>query len=339
MDALLEKDLLPDWVIRMGIRRLNRMRLRDETAANVEEQQEKFNLLLEKMRSGPIAVHTQDANDQHYELPPRFFQLVLGSHLKYSSAYWHNGTNNLDDAEKHMLELTMQRADLKDGQEILELGCGWGSLTVEMAKTFPRARITAVSNSAPQREFIQERLRAAGAKNVKIITTDMNDLNIRKKFDRIVSVEMFEHMRNYELLFAKLEKLVRPGGKLFVHIFTHRELTYLYEAKDETDWMSRYFFTGGTMPGNHMLMRFCHPFRLEEHWLVSGNHYSRTAEAWLDNQDAHKDEIMELFRETYGADAAKKWFVYWRVFFMACSELFKTKNGGEWMVNHYRFTR
>ncbi|MCB1324156.1 MAG: class I SAM-dependent methyltransferase [Spirochaetales bacterium] len=338
LDRLLERGLLPDFLIRLGIRSLLRVRLRQERQPTLEQEEERNQALFAKLRQSAIAVHTQDANDQHYELPPEFFELVLGKNRKYSSAYY-EGAQSLDAAEDHMLRLTAGRADLKDGQQILELGCGWGSLTIFMARSFPRARITAVSNSAPQRIYIEQKLAEQGLQNVRVITADMNEFAAPGRYDRVVSVEMFEHMRNYELLFGRIAEWLKPGGKLFVHIFTHADRAYLFEDQGESDWMARYFFTGGIMPSKHLLLEFCYPLKSERIWTVDGTHYQRTSEDWLRNMDRHRDQIMQIFVKTYGPEQARRWWNYWRVFFMSVAELFGYAGGREWQVNHYLFSK
>jgi cyclopropane-fatty-acyl-phospholipid synthase len=337
--SLLEKNLLPDWLIRIGIRRNCTQRLRDEYAGGPEAQYIRFMNLVEQLRQSPIAVETAAANEQHYEVPTAFFQLVLGKHLKYSSGYWKEGIQSLDQSEEDMLHITCERAGLKDGQQILECGCGWGSLSLYMATHFPNSVITAVSNSATQKEFIDSRARGLGLRNITVITADMNSFTTAKLFDRIVSVEMFEHMRNHGLLLEKLSRFLNPQGKLFIHIFTHRELCYLYEVKDDTDWMAKYFFTGGIMPSDHFLFYLTDHFQIEKHWRVDGTHYSKTSEAWLRKMDAHRSEIMPILKSTYGSDQATKWWVFWRVFFMSCAELFGYRRGSEWMVSHYLFQK
>ncbi len=338
IDTLLEKGILPDFLIRRGIRRLNAMRLRELNTGNPEIDQAREQALIDSMRQSPIAVHTEEANAQHYEVPPEFFVRVLGKHLKYSSCHWENA-RTLDEAELEMLDLTASRAELSDGMDILELGCGWGSLTLYMAARYPHARITAVSNSNPQRRFIEERAKERGLSNITVTTADMNDFQTDKQFDRVVSVEMFEHMRNYDALFDKVRGFLKSDGKLFVHIFVHRAHTYLFEAKDETDWMARYFFTGGVMPSSRLLLYFARGFCVEKHWAVDGRHYGKTARAWLENQDKNRKEILEIFSRCYGAENAGKWFQYWRIFFMACEELFNYGRGSEWLVNHYLFAK
>lgn len=337
--GLLEKDLLPDFIVRYGIRRLLAQRLNDEDKGNPEAQQEHFMKLIEELKNSPIAVNTADANTQHYEVPADFFQLVLGKHLKYSSGYWKNGVTSIDVSEKDMLEITCKRAELKDGQNILELGCGWGSLSLFMAEKFPNSNITSVSNSHSQKSYIDGQAQMRNIKNLTIITADMNIFHIEEKFDRVVSVEMFEHMRNYKLLMNKAASFLHKDGKLFVHIFTHKDYAYKFEVHDDSDWMSKYFFTGGIMPSDHLLLYFQNEFKIEQHWRVSGVHYEKTSNAWLQNMDCHKQKIIEIMERVYGNKDALKWWSYWRIFFMSCAELWGYKGGKEWMVSHYLFQK
>jgi cyclopropane-fatty-acyl-phospholipid synthase len=338
-NSLLEKNKIPDTLIRAGIKKLLKQRLRDEKKDSTELQQQHLMQLIEELKNSPIAVNTIDTNEQHYEVPTEFYQYCLGKHLKYSSGYWKDGVNDIDTSEKDMLQLTCERAELINGQDVLELGCGWGSLSLFMAAQFPLSNFTVVSNSRTQKIYIDEQANQRSITNLTVITADMNTFKIDKKFDRVVSVEMFEHMRNYEKLIKKISSFLKENGKLFVHIFTHKEYTYKYEVKDETDWMSKYFFTGGIMPGDNLLFYFDDEIPAEKHWHVSGLHYSKTSEAWLKNMDTHKKKIMRLFAKTYGGKDALKWWVYWRIFFMACAELWKYNNGDEWMVSHYLFTK
>ena len=338
-NSLLEKDMVPDFMIRTGIRQICKQRLREEQKETVEEQQQHFMKFVEELKQSPIAVETKAANEHHDEVPTRFFQLVLGKHLKYSSGFWREGVTSLDQAEEDMLRLTCERAELKDGQRVLECGCGWGSLSLYMAAKFPNSQITGVSNSRTQKIFIDEFAKQRGITNLTIVTCDMNEFTATGRFDRIVSVEMFEHMRNYRSLMRKLSSFLVDEGKMFIHIFTHKDFGYFYEVKDESDWMAKYFFTGGVMPSDHLLFYFNEDFKAEKHWRVSGKHYNKTSEAWLCNMDKHKDEIMPLFENTYGKDKAKAWWVYWRVFFMACAELWGFKKGEEWFVSHYLFSK
>jgi cyclopropane-fatty-acyl-phospholipid synthase len=337
--ALAERGFLPDWLLRLGMRRLCAQRLREECARDAVAAWERQRRLLRELQGSPVAIHTDAANAQHYELPPRFFQLCLGTRLKYSSCYFARGDETLDEAEEAMLGLYLQRAQLADGQDILELGCGWGSLTLWMAQHYPQSRITAVSNSNPQREFIQARCRALGLDNVRVLTQDVNRLELaHAAFDRVVSIEMFEHMRNYATLLARIASWLRPGGKLFVHIFCHRELAYPFQTEGDDNWMGRYFFTGGLMPAADTLLWFQRDLHIEQQWRLSGIHYARTANAWLANQDAHRSEVGDVLRQAYGADA-KLWEQRWRMFWMACAELFGYAGGNEWMVGHYLFAK
>jgi cyclopropane-fatty-acyl-phospholipid synthase len=339
LDALVEKNRVPDSLIRVGIRKLLKQRLRDEKKASTEAQQAHLMQLIDELKASPIAVHTADANEQHYEVPTEFYQYCLGKHLKYSSGYWKEGVTDLDTSEHDMLELTCQRAELSDGQDVLELGCGWGSLSLFMAAKYPKSNFTVVSNSRTQKIYIDEEARKRSIANLQVITSDINVLEIDKTFDRVVSVEMFEHMRNYQQLMKKVAGFLKAEGKLFVHIFTHKEYAYKFEVIDDSDWMSKYFFTGGIMPSDHLLLYFNEDLCIRQHWHVSGLHYSKTSEAWLKNMDANKVRIMPLFENTYGKEDALKWWVYWRIFYMACAELWAFNGGEEWIVSHYLFSK
>ena len=337
IDSLLEKDLLPDWLIRFGIRRLLRQRLREIAAPSPEAQVAAF---AARLRNLPIAINTTESKEQHYEVPTAFYQRCLGPRLKYSSCFYDTGTETLAQAEERMLALTGERARLADGLDILELGCGWGSLTLWMAEHYPQARITGVSHSRTQREHILAEAARRGLHNVTIRTCDMNDLALdASQFDRVVSVEMFEHMKNWPRLMANIARWLRPEGFFFAHVFVHARFAYHFEVRDETDWMSRYFFTGGMMPSHSLFAQFQDDLQLVSDWKVNGRHYAQTAEHWLQNMDAHRAEILPLFAQTYGPGQAVKWWAYWRVFYLACAELWWFRQGEEWHVSHYLFRK
>jgi cyclopropane-fatty-acyl-phospholipid synthase len=335
-----ERGLLPDGIVRAGIRRACAQRLREETRGGPEAQSRRFALRIASLRESPLAIHADAANRQHYELPPAFFSHCLGPRLKYSACHYASGGETLAEAEDAMLALYGERASLADGQDILELGCGWGSLSLWMAERYPNARITAVSNSAGQREHIEARCRERGLRNLHVITHDVNRLVLEAgQFDRAVSIEMFEHMRNYRDLMSRIAAWLRPSGKLFVHIFCHRELLYPFETEGDDNWMGRYFFTGGLMPAADTLLHFQDDLRIEQQWRLSGSHYEKTANAWLRNQDANAAEVLDLLTHVYGAADARLWRQRWRMFWMACAELFGYRGGEEWIVAHYRFAR
>ena len=334
-----EKGMLPDAVVRAGIRRLLRQRLDEIAAGDLEQVAEREQAFLAMMRTGPVAEVPELANEQHYEVPPAFFESVLGSHRKYSCAFWPDGVAGLDEAEHEALALTCEHAALADGQRILELGCGWGSLTLFMARRYPRSEITAVSNSASQGAFLRQQLAIEGLGNVRVITADMNSFDAGGDFDRIVSVEMFEHMRNWELLMRRIHGWLKPDGRLFMHIFVHRDTPYLFEDRGAGDWMSRHFFSGGMMPSADLPLRLSSPLDLERRWFWSGRHYARTCNAWLERMDGQKEALRPLFEETYGRNFAALWWQRWRMFFMACEECFHYNKGQEWYVGHYLMSK
>lgn len=329
-EFLLTQGLIPDVLIRRKIRSLLRQRLK-------EEHEKDTRAILDKLRGAPLAIETKAANEQHYEVPTRFFQWCLGKHLKYSCCLF-EGTDFLDEAEVKMLNLYCERAEIRNGQEILELGCGWGSFSLFLAEKYPGSSITAVSNSRTQKAYIDEEVAKRGLSNLRVITCDINEFDPHSQFDRIVSIEMFEHLRNYRELFRRISEWMRPDAKMFVHIFTHHKYTYAFEVRDESDWMSKYFFTGGIMPSEKLFYEFREHLQIMKEWRVNGVHYSRTAECWLKNMDKHKREILECFKEVYGTKN-RLWFEYWRIFYMACSELWKFQDGKEWGVNHYLFEK
>ena len=336
---LAEKGILPDFFIRLGISKLCGQRLTDANDLSLKAREEKHQKWVDILMESPIALVPEKANEQHYEVPPRLFELVLGAKLKYSSGYWPQGTSTLDDSEVEMLKLTSKRAALSDGQEVLELGCGWGSLTFHMALTYPNSKITAVSNSNDQRQFIEKKCDELKIKNIKVITADMNDFSSEKTFDRVVSIEMFEHMRNYDELLKRVSEWLKKDGKLFVHIFSHKEIAYPFEDKGEGDWMAREFFSGGQMPSHKLLTCFSSRMKIEKDWRVEGTHYEKTSLAWLNKMDENKKEVLKLFEKTYGKNEASMWFQRWRIFFMSCEVLFGFNKGSEWGVSHYLFEK
>ena len=355
IDAVVDRGLLPDPLLRRVIRRLLRQRQDAITRGSVEERGQRQRELLRALAAAPVAVDTDQANQQHYEVPTELFELMLGPRLKYSSAWWPPGVTTLAEAEEAMLALTCDRAELADGQEVLELGCGWGSLTLWMAERYPRSRITAVSNSATQREHIEKQAALRGLDNLIVLTCDVNRLGagagvdggpgayaaiVRDAaFDRVVSVEMFEHVRNHRVLTERIARWLRPGGKLFVHVFAHRTDAYAFETGGDADWMARHFFTGGLMPSHDLLLLSVRDLAIEDRWAVSGSHYAQTLRAWLDRLDAHRDRALQLFADTDSPVAPMASLHRWRVFTIACEELFAAAGGDRWHVSHYRFVR
>ena len=334
-----ERGLVPDPVVRQGIRSLCRKRLRELSVDDAEFSAAITEAFVQSMRESPAAPLPELANRQHYEVPADFFGLVLGPRRKYSCAWWPDGVTGLSHAEELALVATCQRAELADGQRILELGCGWGSLTLWMAERYPRSRIVAISNSQSQREHILAQAARRGLRNVEVLTADMNRFDTEERFDRIVSVEMFEHMRNWEALFARVHGWLVPGGRFFMHVFCHRATPYAFEDQDASDWMARHFFSGGMMPSDELALRTRGPLHFLHRWRWDGTHYEKTANAWLENLDASRKQVMEVLRQAYGDAEAALWLQRWRLFFMACAELFGHRDGQEWWVSHYLFER
>ena len=332
--ALAERGLLPDGFVRAGIRRLLHHRLAEDVPTDPGARRRAAAEVREAMAQAPVAPASDRANAQHYEVPASFFELCLGPRLKYSSCLWPDGIQTLADAEDAMLRTTCERAGIEDGQEILELGCGWGSLTLWMAERCPTAGITAVSNSASQRDFIHQRARLAGLDNVTVLTRDMNTFHAEGRYDRIVSVEMFEHMRNWQVLLGRVASWLEPDGRLFLHVFCHREVPYLFEDESADDWMARHFFTGGLMPSLALPGQVTPALSVERQWEVSGLHYERTLRAWLAKLDACRGEAEGLFRTEYSDREARRQVERWRLFFLACAELFAYRGGQEWIVGH-----
>ena len=335
--ALVESGHLPDWLIRSGIQFLLRQRIGDLPLGDSEKARTYLADFVQSMSDSPVALLAEKANEQHYEVPAKFFEQVLGKRRKYSSCLWGDAIGSLDEAEISALETTCQHAGLGDGMDILELGCGWGSLSLWMAEKYPNSLIVGVSNSHSQRESIMERARLAGFANLEIITCDMNTFAADRQFDRVVSVEMFEHMRNWQILFNRVDSWLKPGGMFLMHVFCHKTLPYLFDVEDESDWMSQYFFSGGMMPSWDLPTLVSSRLELVNRWRWSGLNYEKTANAWLANMDKAKDELWPVMTATYGEPQAHLWWVRWRIFFMACAELWGYRNGEEWHVGHYLF--
>lgn len=328
-----ERGWLPDFAIRWGIRQLLKRRLA-ALPADVEALTQYRARLLEDMRRAPVALSTREANEQHYELPAEVFAHCLGPHLKYSCCLFARADATLADAEAAMLDLTCQRAGIANGQRILELGCGWGSLSLWIAQRYPESQVLAVSNSASQRQYIEAQRDQRGLQNLQVVTADMNQFRPPEgDFDRVVSVEMFEHMRNWDEMFERVHTWLRPGGLFFMHVFCHRDSSYVFESERADDWMGRYFFRDGLMPAADLPWFLQRKLRVLQHWNVNGRHYERTCNAWLARQDAERDRLMPVFEQVYGEHAGV-WFQRWRMFYMACAELFGFRDGNEWFVSH-----
>ena len=336
--GLAESRRLPDSLVRRGVRRLLRQRLQQEEIAAASAKGSLAAFAAE-LRRGPIAEASAEANEQHYEVPAEFFQCVLGSHLKYSAGFWPPAVDSLDHAEEAMLELTCRRAGVEDGMSVLDLGCGWGSLALWIAGKYPNCRVQAVSNSRSQKTFIDRQAALRALDNLQVSTADMNDFSTSSRFDRILSVEMFEHMRNWPVLLERLAGWLEPDGKLFIHVFCHNRLAYLFQVDGDADWMARHFFTGGMMPAEKLLFEFQEDLEIEQHWGVDGRHYQRTAEAWLEHLDRNPAAIEQIFHRVYGPSQAARWRQRWRIFFIACAELFGYREGAEWRVAHYLLRR
>ncbi|HSD39856.1 MAG TPA: cyclopropane-fatty-acyl-phospholipid synthase family protein [Rhodocyclaceae bacterium] len=334
-----EQGLVPDGAIRLGIRRLLRQRLAELHSGDAESGARLAEDFFHGLAEAPLALLPEKANEQHYELPAEFFGAVLGPRRKYSCCWWPQGVDTLEQAEAASLAETCARAGLADGQRILELGCGWGSLSLWMAERFPGARITAVSNSHSQRHYIEATASVRGLQNLEVITQDFNDFDTTERYDRVVSVEMFEHLRNWPRAFAKVAGWLQPGGRFFMHVFAHREAPYTFEARDASDWMSRHFFSGGMMPSDDFALRCQNDLRLLHRWRWDGRHYARTSAAWLARMDAQRDTLMPLFSNIYGERDASQWWMRWRLFFLSVEELFAWDDGGQWWVSHYLFEK
>ncbi len=334
--GLAEAGWVPDPLIRVGIRQLVKQRLREER----RQPQGTKVARTEALRESAVALHTDAANEQHYELPTTFFENVLGPRLKYSACVFPHDNASLAEAELHTLEMYRERLAIEAGDTVLDLGCGWGSFSLWLAEREPLVDITAVSNSTTQREYIETRARALGLENLRVITQDVNRLDLpADTFTKIISVEMFEHVRNYAELMRRISRWLRPGGSLFTHIFCHKDLIYPFETEGESNWMGRYFFTGGLMPAADTLLAFQEDLSLQHRWLHDGTHYERTARAWLENMDERVEDLRPSLENTYGAGDVNVWQQRWRMFFMACEEMFAYDRGNQWQVAHYLFTK
>jgi len=340
-DALLERGLVPDVLVRRKIRELLRRRLVEEKAGDAQEALAGEERLVLGMRASPLAPTTAESNEQLYDVPPAFYDLVLGAHRKSSSGLYSEGVTTLDAAEAAMLALTCERAHLADGQNVLELGCGWGSLTLWIAERYPESRIVAVTNSKDQREYVEGKAAERKLANVKVVTCDLNvfDPATGPAFDRVVSVEAFEHLWNWPELLGRIASWLKPDGRLFLHVASHRDVSYPFVARNESSWMARSFFTGGLMPSDHLLLRFPEHLFVEERWRVNGTHYARTAEAWLANLDRNRGAAKKILAKACGPGVARRKVLEWRHFLLACAELRGFRGGNEWMVSHYRLRR
>ncbi len=334
-----ESGLVPDTVIRSGMRRLLERKLLEIGAGDVELAANTLSEFTAMMRQSPVALVPELANEQHYEVPAAFFRHVLGENRKYSCCHWSHDVSTLSEAEAEALRITVERAGIRDGMKILDLGCGWGSFTLWVAEHFPNATVSSVSNSKSQQQFILAEADRRDIRNIDVRVCDMNDFDAGGTYDRIVSIEMFEHMRNYDELFRRINSWLEPDGRFFMHIFTHRSTPYEYVDKGPSDWMSRHFFSGGIMPSADLPLLFPEHLSIERRWHWNGMHYAKTCRAWLEHMDTRRADFMPILAETYGENEAGRWWMRWRMFFMACEELFRYNAGNEWFVSHYRFRK
>jgi cyclopropane-fatty-acyl-phospholipid synthase len=330
---------VPDGLVRAGIRALLRERLSELPLGSAGDAQASTRSFVAKMDQGPIALVPRKANEQHYEVPAAFFAGVLGPRHKYSACHWADDKQSLEQAELDSIAETCRRAGLRDGMRVLELGCGWGSISLWAAENYPNSEFLAVSNSGSQRAHIEAEATRRSLHNLRVITCDMNDFATDERFDRVISIEMFEHMRNHRLLFERIHGWLVPGGRFFMHIFCHRDVPYAFEDRGPGDWMTRHFFSGGMMPSDDLPLRFQDRLKLVDRWRWNGRHYERTLNAWLANMDRNRGALFPLIERTYGKAAAPVWWGRWRIFFMACAELFGFDDGEQWWVSHYLFER
>lgn len=332
-------NIFPDWFLRLAIRAGLRASLLASQAVSFEKEEARRQALIAKLKTSPIAIETDKPNVQHYEVPSDFFRLVLGKWLKYSCCYWPEGVRTLDEAEEAMLRLTCQCASIQDGMRVLDLGCGWGAFSLWAARAYPNARITAVSNSRTQKEHIDSRCQELGICNIETITADVSNIDMAGPFDRVVSIEMFEHMKNYEVLLERISALLADDGKLFVHIFSNTQRAHEFDASDPKSWMARTFFTAGLMPSDDLLPHFQRDLILEDHWRVGGLHYTRTLNAWFRRMRRQKKAILPILAATYGEKNKTRWWVNWKLFFLGCAETWRLRAGKEYIVSHYLFSK
>lgn len=339
---LIENGKMPDFITRAGIRKLLSERLDSLRFSTEEAHQNYIHQYVDSLKKFPLAVMTKEANEQHYEVPTKYYDFCLGRHKKYSSCFWDKNTTTLEEAEQLSLDISIDHAQIQDGMSILELGCGWGSLSLELARRFPNSKIVSVSNSKTQKTYIDNEAKIRGFTNLEIKTLDLSQKENYhfdgENFDRVMSIEMMEHLRNYQDFFNLISKRMKPNAKFFIHIFTHKESPYLFETEGEDNWMGKYFFSGGQMPSINLFEYFNNDLVVQEKWYWNGEHYQRTLEEWLNRMDQNEEEVMKLFKETYGSEYAVTWFNRWRIFYMSCAELFGFNHGKEWGVTHYLLT-
>jgi cyclopropane-fatty-acyl-phospholipid synthase len=334
---LAEKRWLPDPLIRYGMRKLLRERLQHERSLAAGGYDQALDQFAERQRQSLVTIETHRANEQHYEVPAEFFERVLGARLKYSCGLWEDPATSLDESEEAMLRVTCERAGIENGMRILDLGCGWGSLSLWMAEKFPECQITSLSNSSSQKAFIHRKCEQRGFANVNIITADVGNFDTTERFDRVVSVEMFEHVRNHEDLLSRIARWLVPHGQLFVHIFCHRNLAYTFESEGEQNWMGRHFFSGGIMPAKDLFLRYQRDLSVQQQWWIDGRQYARTCEAWLSRLDQQEAAVTRALASSPNSESPTVVLQRWRMFFMACAELFKFEDGNQWGVGHYLF--
>ena len=339
MIQLAERRWLPDPLIRFGMRRMLRDRLVQENRIAGNDYDQALDRFADQQSRSLVTIETHRANEQHYEVPTEFFRIVLGSRMKYSCGWWQDATTSLDESEEAMLAMTCDRAGIEDGMQVMDLGCGWGSLSIWIAEHYPKCQVTALSNSRTQKESIDAHARRLRLENLQVVTADVGDFDTEAKFDRVVSVEMFEHVRNHQKLLARIARWLVDEGQLFVHIFCHRHLAYTFETEGEQNWMGRHFFSGGIMPAEDLFLRYQRDMQVTERWWISGKHYARTCEAWLSRLDQSEAEVQRILEAASDVDPPEVLVQRWRMFFMACAELFNYGEGSEWGVGHYRFDR